>query len=497
MKRILAAIFLSLALIASPVEAQSVKKVSSFTAASQDFVVTVDEYNQIVFGVSGTYGSVAFSFNVSYDNGTTYHTLRATRVDTGAVETASGTLTSTTRAWRANVIGATHIKLAETAWTSGTANLFVTSDKAFTELIMATVSTDPSSGLSQSVIPVSSADINGPATGLVGFAQYVSDTAETGSTTTVINATTHSANVRDAILFKSGPAQGSWSIVTAITTNTITVSPALRGTPANGNAFDILIPQPLYSGFASSTVLPSLSVNIGSSNQPSTASGILKLGDTATAVGDAGVKALAVRNEGAAVLADTNGDASGISVTRAGAVHVLMNSAFNGTSGGKDFIADEDVAFAASDAVGKVGVQAVSAITQLVGTTGDLTIPSADLGNRVVTTNAPAGETWWACTGEITTATNTQIKASVASNRHYITAFSCAPTSTNPNQIYLTDGSGGTAMDFVNTTSNAVAPGPQNTYPVPLRGSSATGVFVTTITTGAVRCCASGYISTI
>jgi hypothetical protein len=72
---------------------------------------------------------------------------------------------------------------------------------------------------------------------------------------------------------------------------------------------------------------------------------LLKLGDTATATGDAGVKALAVRNEGGSQLADGNGEASGVAVNRTGALYVTMNTALSGnSSGGKDFVADEDSA---------------------------------------------------------------------------------------------------------------------------------------------------------
>lgn len=221
----------------------------------------------------------------------------------------------------------------------------------------------------------------------------------------------------------------------------------------------------------------------------------IKLEDSVHTTGDAGVFALGVANTSAATLA-ANGDYIPIATSTSGVV-IASLIADAGVNGSSQPIRGEDLNFADGAALMMAGSQAVSAIAQTVSTTGDVAPLTVDLGNRLVTTGAPAGETWYACTGEITTATNTSLKGAVASNRHYVTSFGCAATSTSPNQIYLTDGSGGTAMDLVTTTSNAVAPSVQNTYPVPLRGSSGVALFVTTITTGAVRCCAAGYTSTI
>lgn len=293
-------------------------------------------------------------------------------------------------------------------------------------------------GETLSVIPISNAtNLNGVGAGMVGWTLIATDAVEGASTTTVLNLTSHVARVGDAIFSQTGTAanQRAWSIVSAVTTNTVTLANALPATPT---ALDqVLIMRPVLiaaSGAPSGQSGTAIMANIDANYQNATSTGILKLEDVAVSADGAGVNPL---------------------------------------------------------------FQIESAITQAVSGTNDNGLPKADLGGRVITTTAPAAETWWSCTGEITTATNTQLKASVASNRHYITSFGCAATGTNPNQIYLTDGSGGAAMDLVTTTSNAVAPSVQNTYPIPLRGSSATAVFVTTITTGAVRCCAAGYISTI
>lgn len=360
--------------------------------------------------------------------------------------------------------------------------------------------TDPSSGLTQSVIPVSNADMNGMGVIPAGYALVTLDAVEAASTSTVLNLTAHVAAKGDIIRFPSVSQSASlfrtWSTVCSVTTNTVTLCSTLPFTPQAAQDVAIMRSTPLGAIGSSSTGETALDVRINPTLNTG-ATSLMKLEDTAHSSGDAGVQVFGITNESGNQISTTaDNDYIPYGMTRVGDVFSVPRYSVS-LSDTIQLGTREDSPFSNASALLKMAGQAVSAISQTVDTSGDAAPPSMDLGNRLVTTNAPAGETWWACTGEITTATNTQIKASVASNRHYITAFSCAATSTSPNQIYLTDGSGGTAMDFVNTTSNAVAPGPQNTYPTPLRGSSATGVFVTTITTGGVRCCASGYISTI
>lgn len=331
---------------------------------------------------------------------------------------------------------------------------------------------DPTSGLTQSVIPVSNASsLNGVGSGAIGWSFVVADTAETSSTTTVINATTHSARVGDVIMFTAGTAGNikAWSPVASVTTNTITISNALPTTPANGDVFYIMRPQPVLA----------------------------PINDDAIGTFSNGWLTMFVRNELANPYAGSNGDATVPAATRTGALYVEQSTLHNDANPGKLAVADEDTAFAASDAVVKVGAQALSAIAQSVGTTGDIAPPSMDLGNRLVTTMAPAGETWYACSAEITSATNTTLKAAVASNRIYVTDWECIPTNTTANSVALTDGAGGTALSWINTTSNAVAPGVQRVFPTPKRLTSNTLLSFTTGTAGGVRCCASGYISTI
>jgi hypothetical protein len=65
------------------------------------------------------------------------------------------------------------------------------------------------------------------------------DAAETGSTESVINATSHAAVMGDLILFTAGADDGQQVRVLSVTANTITVTP-LTAAPANGDGFRIL-----------------------------------------------------------------------------------------------------------------------------------------------------------------------------------------------------------------------------------------------------------------
>ena len=93
--------------------------------------------------------------------------------------------------------------------------------------VQSVASFDASTGESLSVIPVSNAvDLNGIGSLGVGVQFTASDTVETGSTTTVINATSHVARVGDILSFRTGTAGnvGAWSSVASTTANTITLA---------------------------------------------------------------------------------------------------------------------------------------------------------------------------------------------------------------------------------------------------------------------------------
>lgn len=361
------------------------------------------------------------------------------------------------------------------------------------------------SGLSQSVIPVSdNVGLNGLPTAGVGYHNVSTVTATTGSTTTVIAITgiESSAKVGDAVQALANTTttanRRNWSIITTVATNAITVSPAFTTAPVNGDTFSLLRPVPLMlNNFAGATT--TLPVNIDSTGQPSNTTGILKLENGVAADGDAGVAAWSVRNEGAADFGNSNLDYNPFATTRAGAAYSIMSTSFGGATPGKEVAADEDSAFAASDAGVKVLGQAVSAISQLVGTTGDVAPPSMDLGNRVVTTNAPAGETWQGCGTATASTADVAIKAAVASNRIYVTSITCSSSSaTTATNINFKDGSTVIAVGGTNQMATTSAGTFTATFPTPLRGTVNTALnFNTAVSTSSVICCGAGYISTI
>lgn len=79
------------------------------------------------------------------------------------------------------------------------------------------------------------------------FQAVSSDTVETGSTTSVINATAHSARVGDLIKFGFGATTALWyqyATVASVTTNTITLAQTLNATPTTSDTFEVLRFQP-------------------------------------------------------------------------------------------------------------------------------------------------------------------------------------------------------------------------------------------------------------
>lgn len=107
---------------------------------------------------------------------------------------------------------------------------------------------------------------------------------ESGSTSTVINCTGHSAVVGAVVSFAywaSTPSAVSY--VTAVTANTITVSPPLPAAPTNGDKFDILQgkPVPIEPGVGALRVVTTSSSTVKlTSNVVSSSVTVASVGDT-------------------------------------------------------------------------------------------------------------------------------------------------------------------------------------------------------------------------
>lgn len=220
----------------------------------------------------------------------------------------------------------------------------------------------------------------------------------------------------------------------------------------------------------------------------------IKLEDSAHTSGDAGVLGLAVNNRSQSVFSSTNGDYVPVGVGDYGEVSIMMSP--TAQTSANSAIQAEDAAFGAGSGVVVSGGQAVSAIAQTVGTTGDVAPPSMDLGNRLVTTNAPAGEMWYACSDAETGTSTNAIKAAVASNRMYVTSLNCSNNSAVPSQITFLDSV--TAINIGSIPALANGGSYQATFPTPIRMAVNTQLgYIMTTTATSTTCCAAGYISTI
>lgn len=364
---------------------------------------------------------------------------------------------------------------------------------------LATVATDPGSGETQSVIPVSNAvNLNGVGGINAGYAFVVSDSVEAASTTTVINATSHVARVGDSLSFRGGTAGniGVWTTVSAVTANTITLSNALPTTPAAADSFYILRPTPFsvnnnLGGGGPTT--NSLNVAIDIAGQTA-ATGILKLEDSAAASGDALVGVAGVRNFNLSTLVGNDLDYSGVGVGTYG--NVLISPLIDANASGTAWaLRGEDNGANSTDTVTPVGYVARDPIIASVSATNDYINPVTDLGGRTITTLAPAGESWQSCSAAQTGTANEPIKTAVPSNRMYVTSISCTNTSAVASAIEIKDG---TTVIYRGGVGTQAATGGnwQTTFPVPLRGTVNTGLNFAPITTAtSTICCASGYIS--
>lgn len=85
----------------------------------------VQQYNIATVRISGTYAGVNITFEQSDNGGTTWYATQGARCDTAVIESVSGALTNTTRAWDIPIGGANRLRVRSTAWASGTANIAI------------------------------------------------------------------------------------------------------------------------------------------------------------------------------------------------------------------------------------------------------------------------------------------------------------------------------------------------------------------------------------
>lgn len=107
--------------------AQNAVVTGTITTSSSTVAASCTNMAWATITVQGTYAGVNFAFQLSDDSGTTYYPVQATRSDGTAVETSTGVLTAnTSRMWFVALGAATNIRVAASAYTSGTANIRIT-----------------------------------------------------------------------------------------------------------------------------------------------------------------------------------------------------------------------------------------------------------------------------------------------------------------------------------------------------------------------------------
>lgn len=327
--------------------------------------------------------------------------------------------------------------------------------------------------------------------------RIASDTAETSSTSTVINATAHVAAVDDVIQFVGGTAAnlGRQRVVASVATNTITVSPAFTTAPANGDTFLILRPAtPLMGNVNNSTTLGAgLIVNPDFRFQDNTANGLLKREDDAHVSLDAGVQCLSVRNEGLSTPA-SSGDyqylASGTFGNSLSSIVYDPNIAV-----ANQVVKQEDSGHASGDpGLPLFGVTNTASFFNRSGSQGDYVPPQIDADGRVAVNafGAAVGDFVQGCNVAITTATTGDMIVADTDERFYITSWNCTNTGATATRVILEDDDG---TDFANVMLPATTGFAATTFPTPLRmGAINKGVQVNVITAGSSTiCCANGF----
>jgi len=144
----------------------------NITTASGTVTANISRASNVMIQVAGTYAGVNLTFEGSVDNGTTFFIVQAVRSDANTIETTSGVIASTTRAWELSVNAMTNVRVRSTAYVSGTAAITILPGVYATEPIPAAqvTATQPVSGTVTATvtgatlaIPVAIADVTSAA----------------------------------------------------------------------------------------------------------------------------------------------------------------------------------------------------------------------------------------------------------------------------------------------------------------------------------------------
>lgn len=351
---------------------------------------------------------------------------------------------------------------------------------------------------------------------------------------------------------------GAWSYITAVATNAVTVGTPFRSAPANSDGYVLKRPNIIDASSSISQTGTSLMVGIDANYQNSTSSGILKATDAAWGgAGDAGVMAMAVMNTDESSLVPTEGDYMPFAVAGNGVVKVSVTNGGQ-KDGASGLIKNEDTVASSGDAgVMKLGVSneagntlaadgdytPFAVTTKGVGLINidnafqrsqgagilkleDGSASSGDAGvmllaerqdqlitgkvggnnryaaNLVDTLSRLYVNPWGAavtefiqgCNSAVTTATTGAMLAAEASQRFYVSSWSCTNTGGAASRVILEDGAG---TDFANVMLPATTGFASVQFPTPVRASAAnSAIQINVITTGtSTICCFNGFKS--
>lgn len=222
----------------------------------------------------------------------------------------------------------------------------------------------------------------------------------------------------------------------------------------------------------------------------------IKLEDSAHTSGDAGVFGLGVYNAVPSSYTATDGNYTPIGVNRGGGIFADLRVSMQGNAGagpGESPVRSEDAAFTDTNAVMVSAGQALSAIVQSVGASGDVGPLSMDLGNRLVTTKAPLGEMTRGCSSAIVTNTTGQIFAGSGSKFSFVTSWDCTNTGATATRVILEDADGNDLANGFLAATTGFFSASFNDIPA-YSAATNKAIQVNVITTGSSTiCCARGY----
>lgn len=109
---------------------QPARTTGTITTSSSSITANTTGMGSATVTVHGTYAGITINFKFSDDGGTTFYPLQCTRTDTNIQETGESLSANATEAWDCGVYGTTSIEVLSSAFTSGTANIGITTTAA-------------------------------------------------------------------------------------------------------------------------------------------------------------------------------------------------------------------------------------------------------------------------------------------------------------------------------------------------------------------------------